>query len=110
MANLVSNMLIKPPVKILATFVVAIGLFGGAAVMRPGTISQLKTQAGKVSDGILSLPMVEGNVADILSILTDDMAVLGIFGTIVARSIVELFAQGGGAIINMMSGGSRDEF
>ena len=102
------SMMVKAPIKIVATFVVSLGLFLGAFIFFPTALTTVQDWANNVSDAIRNWPPDDKSTV-LWRTFTDSNAILAVFVTILSRSIVELSGQIGGAVMKAFGGG-HDEF
>jgi hypothetical protein len=97
------GLIVKAPVKIVATFVVSLGLLLGAFIYLPDALTTAQDWSNNVSDAVRDLP--PDNKSTVLwRTFTDSNAILAVFVTILSRSIVELAGHAGGAIYRAIRG------
>jgi hypothetical protein len=97
------GLIVRAPIKIVATFFVSLGLLLGAFVYTPDALTTVQDWSNNVSDAVRDLPPDDKSTV-LWRTFTDSNAILAVFMTILSRSLVELVGQAGAALFRAFRG------
>ena len=100
----VLSLLSKASAKLVATFVLVIVLMVLAFAFFPGAIKGLQDFVETLNESLRNPPLLDEQGIILYRTLVNENTIFGIIMTLVARSVVELFALIGGSVWKMMRG------